>query len=161
MHTDTNGRFVALSGTWEGKTLNLMSIYVPPRLYGQVLAKLGSLLLALPQGTHIAGRDYNSITNTNLDRWPLRMPSSTMPPLKGFMEAFGLSDLWRAHNPSSRQYSFHSGAHGSMLRIDHILVHAQHKYNCEDGRFLALGISKHSPVWTSLGHKVRKRRGGK
>ena len=55
IHTDAHGSFAALTGAWEGKILNVMSIYIPPRLHDQILPKLGSLLLTLAQGILIAG----------------------------------------------------------------------------------------------------------
>ena len=76
---------------WEGVTLNLISIYVPPRLQEQVLPELGALLLDLPTGTLVTGWDYNAIMNRSQDRWP----ASTKLPLVGFVKAFGLTDLWR------------------------------------------------------------------
>ena len=98
IRTDPEGSYAVLTGMWEGTTLNLISIYVPSLLQGQVLPELSALLLALPVGTLIAGRDYNMIMDKTRDRWPSRVTNAAKLPLAGFVAAFGLAD-------------FHSGAH--------------------------------------------------
>ena len=88
--------------------------------------------------------------NRDLDRWPIRDTATSLLPLKGFTEVLGLSDLWRVHNPNTKQYTFHSGAHGSMSRIDHLLVHSHQIQDFNEVCMLARGISDHSPLWATL-----------
>ena len=67
-HLDSLGRYAALTGQWEGKVLNIVSVYSPPRLHEPLLKDLGSLLLTLPEGILVAGGDYN-MTLSAKDRW--------------------------------------------------------------------------------------------
>lgn len=48
--TDKQGRYTAVSGRWEDKTLTLVSMYVPPGLHTLAFKDLDDLLLALPEG---------------------------------------------------------------------------------------------------------------
>ena len=153
IQTDKQGRYAILTGSWEGTVLNLLSIYIPPRLHGPLFADLGTLLLNLPLGTLIAGGDYNAIIDVKRDRWPTGPPVTAKRPLVEFIEAMGLQDLWRTHNPTTHQYTFQSGAHGSMSRIDHILVNTHHSHEFADVHIKARGISDHSPVWAILRHR--------
>lgn len=61
-----------------------------------------------------------------------------------------LTDVWRAYHPDSKQYTFHSGEHNSLSRIDYLLVPTSQIANIREIRHMARGISDHSPVWAQL-----------
>lgn len=52
---DPLGRYVALTGRWEGYTINLCSVYIPPKLHSTTLPDIGKVILELPEGTLIMG----------------------------------------------------------------------------------------------------------
>lgn len=52
---DPVGRFVTASGNWEGRTLNVTSLYVPPKLHSIILADLGPHILCLSDGDLLMG----------------------------------------------------------------------------------------------------------
>ena len=151
MYVDERGRYAAITGVWEGEILNLISVYVPPRLHDQLFLDLGALLLQLPNGKLLLGGDFNTAMDETWDRWPTRGPPGSESPLMAFAQALGLADMWRLHNPGVRQYSYYSGAHGSLSRLDYLLTLANDVPLFRDVRLLPRGISDHSPVWAVLG----------
>lgn len=67
----------------------------------------------------------------------------------------GLVDVWRVHHPVETQYTFHSGAHKSLSRIDYILAPAAKVGNVKEVRHLVRGISDHSPIWLQMEYERR------
>lgn len=64
---DKLGRYMALSGKWEGENINIVSIYVPPAMVGSTLPDIGKLLLELPTGHLIVGGDFKMMVDNQLD----------------------------------------------------------------------------------------------
>lgn len=93
--TDPHGRFAAWSGQWEGRVLNVVSVYAPPGLQRLALTDIGKLLLDLPVGTLIVGGDFNLVLDDLLDRAPPKPGPSPTTPLRQFTDALGLVDIWR------------------------------------------------------------------
>ena len=154
-HTDMQGRYIAVTGMWAGQVLNILSIYVPPRLHHQLFPDLGDLLLQLPKGALLMGGDFNLVMDESRDRWPIKGLTIAKSPLADFVGPLGLVDLWRLHNPDTLQYTFHSGAHGSLSRIDYLLVQMGQTHSFRNVRLMARGISDHAPVWAVFGHQSR------
>lgn len=146
---DPLGRFTALSGTWEGLTLNICSVYIPPKLHHSTLADLGHQLLELPHGILILGGDLNEALFTDMDREKPQL-SGAPHMVWDFMQALGLVDLWREHHPTLKQYTHISAAHGSRSRLDYILTHRDTLHLFRESRHAARGISDHSPVETEI-----------
>ncbi|KAJ1180862.1 hypothetical protein NDU88_006077 [Pleurodeles waltl] len=74
-----------------------------------------------------------------------------------FASAMGLTDIWRAHNPTVRQYIRLLAAHGGMAQLDYIFTQTLHV-----GRFSAVAlkaqeISDHSPAEVMLTGPSRSR----
>lgn len=148
--TDPQGRFAVLSGRWEGRTLSLVTVYMPPGLQTQSYHDLGKLLLSLPEGQLIVGGDFNAVVSGTLDRHPPRDITPGQTWLSNLLEACGLVDIWRTRHPTQSQYTFFSGPHRSFSRLDYILTPLQHDLTIQEIKHLARGISDHSPVWVHL-----------
>ena len=73
-YVDERGRYAAINGIWEGEILNIISVYVPPRLHDQLFLDLGALLLQLPNGRLLMGGDFNTAIDETWDRWPIKNP---------------------------------------------------------------------------------------
>lgn len=142
---DPLGRFTALSGTWEGLTLNLCSVYIPPKLHRSTLPELARQILELPQGILLLGGDMNEAL---VSEWDREMPQTSggAHTVHDFTQALGLVDVWREHHPMLKQYTHISAAHGSRSCIDYIFTHRDTLHLFRDCRHAARGISDHSPV---------------
>lgn len=98
----------------------------------------------------MVGGDFNSVVSGTLDRYPPRVLGPALCWLPDFLEAFGLIDTWRAHHPTRIQYTFHSGAHNSLSRIDYCLIPTSQLATVQEIKRLARRISDHSPIWMRL-----------
>ena len=71
----------------------------------------------------IMGGDFNRVRDPVLDRQPSTpRPRRSVNILKDMCEGLGLVDIWRLHNPTSREYTFFSPPHGSLSRIDYFFI---------------------------------------
>lgn len=147
---DDRGRYTGVTGQWEGYTITIMSIYVPPGLQSTTFTDLGSILLALPEGLLVLGGDFSSVISNTLDRYPSRQSGPSAKWLPDFLEALGLADGWRTYHLTKTQHTFYSGAHQSLSHTDYILLPASQATYIHEIRYLARGISDHSPVWAHL-----------
>ena len=120
--SDPRGRFIIITGLLRGKGINIGSLYIPPRLHDQTLPDIGRTLLQLPEGHIILGGDLNLTLNNDLDRFPIPPVVHAKKTLQGFLDATGFADIWRTQHPNLKQYTFLSGVHGSLSRIDHLLT---------------------------------------
>lgn len=123
---DALGRYVVMSGEWEGMNINLCSVYLPLGLQSEMLVSLGILLLRLPKGRLVMGGDMNDIVPPDLDALSRTQGGLVTTRqgglLRGFLEALGLVDIWRHQNPTARQYTHVSAGSGSLSRIDYVLI---------------------------------------
>lgn len=145
---DPLGRYAAVTGRWEGLKIILCSVYIPPKAHNSTLPDIGKLLLEMPSGTIILGGDMNDVMSKELDRTTVL--TGGVYHLPDFVQAMGLVDLWRAHNPLLRQYTHVSAAHGTESRIDYILTQTGQPGLFQNGCHKASGISDHSPVEVQL-----------
>lgn len=154
---EDRGRCAVLTGRWEGKTLSVLSVYVPPGLQTLTYADLCRVLLDLPEGLLILGGDLNSVVSGTFDRHPPRDLPRAQGWLSDLLETFGLIDAWRLLHPTQLQYTFHSGAHGSLSRLDYFLMPAVQSSSIREIRQLPRGISVHSPLWLryEVGRELR------
>lgn len=143
---DELGRFAAVTGQWEGRIYNFVSVYIPPALHKTTLPELGKFLLALPQGELIMGGDFNATMDDTIDRQPPHITKKGSNMLREFSDALGLVDVWREKCPQAQQYSFFSGVHNSLSRIDYLFTLAVGLEKIRQVTHLPRVISDHSPI---------------
>lgn len=92
--------------------------------------------------------DLNLVFDPNLDRSSTRQTTTTsksLSVLKSFLHYYGVSDLLRAIEPSSKYYSF-SPVHRSYSRIDYFLLDNTFIPNVTACKYHTIVISDHAPV---------------
>lgn len=67
-----------------------------------------------------------------------------------FLQAYGMVDVWKYKNPTSRQYSFFSAAHQVYSRIDFIFIDKRMLPLLRTCEYTGIVISDHSPVLMTL-----------
>lgn len=67
--------------------------------------------------TLLLGGDMNAVMDADFDRTGLGLTDRGERGLLGFIDALGLSDIWRAYNTQQRQYTFYSARHGPALEL--------------------------------------------
>lgn len=121
---NNDGRFVwALLSINYAKIL-LACIYTPNVYDGNFLPSISMTLSRYLNPHCIISGDLNATDCSELDRSTgsqKRVPSSSLA-LRSFLTDLNLGDLWSIRNGEVKAYSFHSGRHGTLSRIDYIFV---------------------------------------
>lgn len=146
--SDSNGRFVIIKGKLFGLPVVLANIYAPNWEDAGFFQHVFSLLPAMDSHKLILGADLNCVLCPKLDRSnpTTKMMSKTTQAVNSFMQAYGVIDPWRHHNPHSKAYSFFSHVHQSYSRIDHFLIDDALLPLFRSITYDAIVISDHGPV---------------
>lgn len=91
---DNLGRYVAVTGKWEGGSLTLVSVYVPLGLQTVAFGDLGRAMMEFPEGGLLLGGKFNSVGCGRLDRCPPRDLTSAQMALPTFLDAISLTDVY-------------------------------------------------------------------
>lgn len=99
----------------------------------------------------IVGGDLNNALSS-LDRSSQRgnPVAKSVHVIHSFLDTYGLADVWRFRNPSSRKFSFFSNVHKTYSRIDYFFLDKKLLPLVTDCDYKAMVISDHSPVALSL-----------
>ena len=148
---DPNGRFVIIVGKVYGFPLILANIYAPNWDDSQFFTDVFSRIPNMSSHNIIFGGDLNNVLSS-LDRSSQNVHSlsKSASVIRSFLDAYGLADVWRFRNPSSRKYSFFSNVHKTYSRIDYLFLDKKLLPFTTDCDYKAIVISDHSPLTLSL-----------
>lgn len=150
--TDSNGRYVIVTGSLFNTPIILVNIYGPnfddPKFFNNLIRSLPLI------DTHqlILGGDMNTVMDLVLDRSSTKnfsLPKSSIV-LQSFLQNYGAVDIWRHLYPCTRQYSFFSAVHQTYSRIDYFFVDKKLLPNIKTCRYDSIVISDHSPLILEL-----------
>lgn len=149
---DKEGRYVILIGEIYNLSLTLVNLYAPNTDNPVFFQKVFSLIPDISQTNLIVGGDFNTVLDTYLDRSSKRhFPKNASSEfLNVFIKNSNVLDMWRALNPSGRDYSFYSPVHNSYSRIDYFLVDAKLAPFALNAQYHSIVISDHSPLSFSM-----------
>uniref|UniRef100_A0A8D0B4H5 exodeoxyribonuclease III n=1 Tax=Salvator merianae TaxID=96440 RepID=A0A8D0B4H5_SALMN len=121
---DPKGRHVFIQGLWQGILLTLASIYAPNKGQLNFIHNTLQKLFAFSQGEILIGADMNLTAEQKLDRQGslLKEASGVRNSLRPLLMKFGLIDVYRHFNGTTKDYTFFSARHNTYSRIDYILL---------------------------------------
>lgn len=120
---DTFGRYIIVQGNVLSQKLNLVNIYGPNEDNPSFFERLFLTVSAL-EGLNIIGGDFNCTIDPVLDR-STQIDAThvqTRKTLTSYIRDLRLIEVWRAQNPSKREYSCYSSTYKTHSRIDYFLV---------------------------------------
>lgn len=150
--SDRDGRYVIVQGHLYNTPVVLACIYAPNWDNSEFFRDLFALFPDLNSHSLVLGGDVNCVLDPTLDRsraTPGTL-SKSAETIISFMQAYGIMDVWRHRNPTSRQYSFFSPVHQAYSRIDHFLLDKRLLPLLESIEYEGIVVSDHSPVKMSL-----------
>lgn len=149
---DKNGRFVITQGTQFNRPVVLANVYAPNWDNVSFFTTLFSILPDLDSHDLILAGDLNCTLNPAIDRSSTKIASPSKSALcnNDFLKAYGVVDLWRFQNPTSKQFSFFSSVHQSYSRIDYFLIDQKLLPMATHIEFGSIVISDHAPVILKL-----------
>lgn len=150
--SDPNGRYVIVSGDLYDNQVVLVSVYAPNWDNPDFFTKLFSKLPDLNSYQLILGGDLNCVLNTVLDRSSPKpaILSQSSKTINSFLEGYGMTDIWRFLNPSSKTFSFFSPVHHTYSRIDYFIIDNKLIPQVKSSLYESIIISDHAPVILEL-----------
>uniref|UniRef100_A0A9J8CV62 Reverse transcriptase domain-containing protein n=1 Tax=Cyprinus carpio carpio TaxID=630221 RepID=A0A9J8CV62_CYPCA len=150
--SDPNGRYVIVSGTLYGNQVALASVYAPNWDNPDFFVNLFSNFPDLNLYQLIMGGDFNCVLNTVLDRSSPRPStlSQSSKTINSFLEWYGITDIWRHLNPTSKMFSFFSPVHHTYSRIDYFIIDSKLIPLVKYSSYGSIVISDHAPVILDL-----------
>lgn len=150
--SDTNGRYVIVSGKLYNTLVVLANVYAPNMDDKGFFERFFCSLPDLSSHTLILGGDFNCWLDPVLDRSSSN-PSTTSRSasfIQNFLSNYGISDVWRYLHPQKREYSFFSHVHHTFSRIDYFLIDNQLLPSVSSCDYQSIVISDHAPITMSL-----------
>lgn len=152
VHTDPAGRCVIVVGRLYTLPVILACIYGPngddPNFFTSLFSHMPNM------ATHhlILGGDTNCVLSPFLDRSISKKAplSKSAHAIQLFLETYGVVDVWRFYNPTSRAYSFYSPVHKTFSRIDHFFIDKRILHSTKNCDYGAIVISDHGPLSMKL-----------
>ena len=148
---DEVGRVLLLLSEIQGHKVILANVYAPntddPTFFGQLECKLNDM------GDHpiLMGGDFNQVMDNILDRsTPSQRQCRSASVMQKMCKAFGLVDIWRLFNPSTRDYTFYSPRHNTLSRIDYIFVSNSATSSVVSSSIGSILLSDHAPVFLRM-----------
>lgn len=147
VQTESAGRYVIVVGE-----LYTLPVFSPVFMHqiGTILCFLIIFFSLLPNmSTHnlIIGGDINCILSS-LDRSTLRKTPLTKSAqsINLFLETYGIADVWRFRNPTSRAYSFFSPVYKTYSCIDCFFLNKRILHSIVECDNEAIVVSDHGPL---------------
>lgn len=121
---DPDGRFLFLKGNIGGRIFTFANVYAPNDKQIPFFKMIFTKLDPFVEGTLILGGDFNLPLNPELDtsQGKTRISLKNLRVLKKTLQRFHLVDVWRAMNPTVKDFSYFSKIHQTYSRIDYILI---------------------------------------
>ncbi|XP_051794339.1 calcium-binding mitochondrial carrier protein SCaMC-2-B isoform X1 [Acanthochromis polyacanthus] len=144
---DTAGRFVIVVGKLCTLPVILASVYAPNWDDSDFFSTLFSMISNMSTHSIILGGDVNCVLSF-MDRSVTSKVTLTKSAhsIKSFLETYGVVDVWRARNPSTRAYSFYSPVHMTYSRIDYFFMDKNIIHLVKECDYGAIVVSDHAPL---------------
>ncbi len=124
VEADPLGRYVIVVGQLYSLPVILANIYATNWDNPVFFSNLFSRLPNMTSHHLILGGDTNCILSPVLDRSSPKNTSLSKSAcsINLFLKSYGIADIWRFRNPTSREYSFFSPVHKTYSRIDNFFL---------------------------------------
>jgi len=119
---DKEGHYIMIIGSIQEEEITIINIYAPnigaPQYVRQMLT---SMKREINNNTIIVG-DFNTPL-TPMERATKQKINKETQTLNDTIDQLDLIDIYRTFHPKTMNFTFFRDAHGTFLRIDHILGH--------------------------------------
>ena len=120
---DEDGRVAFIKCTYNDRKVAFINVYAPNTYENDFFTRLNNILAELSDFELVIGSDMNAILDPKLDKSSNSHSNpQTTKALKNLLSDFNLMDVWRLHNPTSKEYTFFSNRHKTFTRIDFIFM---------------------------------------
>ena len=145
---DLEGRMTFVKTILCRRKIAFVAVYAPTPFESDFFPHLTEMLLDLQDFEFVIGGDFNAAYLNSADRTSSLESSEQIlssASLRNWAEQVAVIDLWRTSHPLERDFSFFSGRHGTMHRIDYIFVSRNLFHNIQID-MSSLALSDHKVV---------------
>jgi exonuclease III len=148
---DSNGRYIALQGTFNGHNICLVNAYAPTsdKVNEQNLF-LDTIMPIIEQNAHqiILAGDLNCHLTKNDKYGEYRGASTYAARINTLLDEMSMMDIWRTLNPDSTRYTWRKKLNNGIqqARLDYILIASHLIYKVKDCAIHHAMYSDHNPV---------------
>lgn len=163
---DENGRFNILNVGIQDQKYILINIYSPNKdkekelFWNKLNQTMNSLNIDIKDNI-IAGGDWNSIFNPELDKSGGKRECSNIASLKFFhiIDEFDLRDIWRLRNPTKKRFTFRQKTPLVQTRLDYFLISNNIQEFVNEADIIPSVWSDHSAISLCIKHTPKNNRG--
>lgn len=150
--SDPMGRYIIVMGRLYGLPVILVNIYAPNWDDNTFFTHTFSRISNVDTHHLILGGDINCVLSSKLDRSSSKVcpESKSSQTVNHLLQTYGLTDIWRFRNPTSRGYSFFSPVHNSFSQIDYFFIDNKLLHMVVDCEYHSIVISDHAPLKIKL-----------
>ena len=163
---DEDGRYIILNVDIQDINYCLINIYSPNKenekkiLWNIMMENLKSLRINVNNNI-IAGGDWNSIFNPNLDKSGVKTVCSNKvsPELAHLIDEYDLIDIWRIRNPTTKRFTFRQKTPLVQTRLDFFLTSSHIQESIKIVDIVPSVWSDHSAVVLGIKHMPENSKG--
>lgn len=146
---DPQGRYVIADVTVDKSRLILCNIYAPNSNSSDYFLQLIIKLCSFGDIPVVLGGDYNIVSSPKMDRAKVSrtMGKQQKVGIPYIMKNLHVIDVWRSLNPLEREYTCLSAAHGTLSRIDYLLVSETLFPRILETHIEPISLSDHALCW--------------
>ena len=135
-----------------GRKIAITSAYAPNKFDKEFYSTLTQEMLQLTKYLFIVGADMNAVWKASERSTAIANKDQEMATaaLQAWVRSLGLTDMWRAFNPTLVDYSFFSTRHKTSSRIDFLFSSPQLFQNIYNVTLLPMALSDHKGVFSNV-----------
>ena len=146
-----------IKGSIQVEDITTINVYAPnigaPKYIRKTLTDIKGEIYS---NTIVVG-DFNT-PFTPMDRSSKRKINKEIQVLNDTLDEMDLIDSFRTFHPNEEEYTFFSSAHGTLLRIDHILGHNINLSKFRNIEIISSIFSNHNAMRLDIDYKREKKK---
>ena len=143
-----------VKGSFQEEDITIVNMYAPNIGASIYLQQILVDIKGEIDGNTIIGRDFNTPL-TSMDISSRQKINKATEILNDTIEKLDLIDIFRTLHPKKSEYTFFSSAHGTFLRIDHILGHKANLNKFKSIEIISGIFFDHNGMKLEINHRKR------
>jgi exonuclease III len=154
---DKEGHSILIKGEIDQKEITVINLYAPnvnaPNFIKHTLKDLKAFINS---NTVVVGHFNIPLSSTD---WSSKQKiNKEIINLKYAIDQMELADVYRTFHPTSTQYTFFSGAHGTFSKVDHILGHKASLSKYKKIEIIPSILPDHNAIKLELNNKSKDKK---
>ena len=146
------GHYILIKGSIQEEDRTIVNIYAPNTGTPQYIRRILTAIKGEIDSNTIIVGDFNTPLSP-MDRSCKMKINKEIQALNDTLNKMDLIDIYRTFHPKTIEYTFFSSAHGTLSRIDHILVHKSSLGKFKKTEFVPTIFSNHNAMRLDINYR--------